>query len=79
VVTTRQSRHEATLKDRRLEYDRMKVQHYDEFDFENDKDNLDIMNLCRKDAKRTFANTEMFKHPVIEDMLVRLLFVWNIR
>lgn len=78
-MTSRQDKHEGILEVKREQYKKMTEQHYELFDFEGDQNSEEIKGLCRKDAKRTFADSLIFQNLAIENMLVRLLFVWNIR
>lgn len=50
-----------------------------DFEDEHDEENMASLKVIRSDVKRTFQKTEIFKNKVIMNLLVRLLFVWNMR
>lgn len=46
---------------------------------EKDEHEKDILKLIKEDVKRTLHDTQLYRHETIKAILVRVLFIWNIR
>lgn len=77
-ISNVQDRHTEELKTKRSEYQNLKNQNYDNVD-SDDEDEIKALKVIGHDVKRTYADTEIFCHPVVSKMLTRLLFIFNNR
>lgn len=46
---------------------------------ERDDSEKKIFKLINDDVKRTLPEAELFKHSIISEMMIRILFIWNLR
>jgi len=76
-VPTNQDTQHLTLAKKRNDYHEMVRKYFESLsEEENEKK---IIKQIKDDVTRTLPNTELFRYNKIQEILFRLLYIWNIR
>lgn len=71
---------EQMLTKKRLEYQEYKDMNSEErFAQNSDGDILETIKLIRKDIHRTLPSSAIFRHPLVQDALCRILLIYSVR
>ncbi len=79
-MPTNRDTQENTLQRKRIDYNEMKKIYFSQSsEEERDENEKKIHKLIIDDVKRTLPEAQLFKHPIIQEMMIRILFIWNMR
>lgn len=78
-LPNKRDRHGAMLSRKRQEYRRYVTQYYDVPDDDRSRDNQKTLRQILVDIPRTAPEEPLFKYPVIQQSMERILYIWSIR